>query len=142
MLLKKGASIKNIIIILSSWAVIKVPMLTIEAKFLGLKFMIVRYILTIMAIIIFSSIASLIAKKGSIPIWENTPKAGLQLNKDICMGCTICTKKYPELFYIKGKKAHINKTLQYIQIAILEATIISCPVKAIEYNNDEEKFLN
>ena len=38
MLLKKGASIKNIVIILSSWAVIKVPMLLNEAKFLGMKF--------------------------------------------------------------------------------------------------------
>jgi len=34
MLHKKGASIQNIVIILSSWAVIKVPMLINEAKFL------------------------------------------------------------------------------------------------------------
>ena len=31
--LKKGASISNIVIILSAWAVIKVPMLANEAKF-------------------------------------------------------------------------------------------------------------
>ena len=42
MLHKKGASIRNIVIILSSWAVIKVPMLLNEAKFLGLKFMAIR----------------------------------------------------------------------------------------------------
>ena len=34
-LLGKGSSISNIVIILSSWAVIKVPMLANEAKFLG-----------------------------------------------------------------------------------------------------------
>lgn len=39
MLHKKGASVRNLVIILSSWAVIKVPMLLNEAKFLGIKFM-------------------------------------------------------------------------------------------------------
>jgi len=51
-LYKKGASTKNIVIIVSSWAVIKVPMLVNEAKFLGLKFMAVRWVLTIIAILI------------------------------------------------------------------------------------------
>ena len=36
MLHKKGASIRNIVIILSSWAVIKLPMLIYEMKFSGL----------------------------------------------------------------------------------------------------------
>jgi uncharacterized membrane protein YraQ (UPF0718 family) len=33
MLLKKGASVSNIVIMLSTWAVIKIPMLANEAKF-------------------------------------------------------------------------------------------------------------
>jgi uncharacterized membrane protein YraQ (UPF0718 family) len=45
-LLKKGASISNIVIILSTWAVIKVPMLINENKFLGFKFMVLRWIFT------------------------------------------------------------------------------------------------
>ena len=40
----------SIIIILSSWAVIKIPMLLNEAKFLGAKFMIIRWLLTVIAI--------------------------------------------------------------------------------------------
>lgn len=51
-LYKKGASTRNIVIILSSWAVIKVPMLVNEAKFLGIKFMVIRWILTIIGILI------------------------------------------------------------------------------------------
>lgn len=46
-LLGKGASISNIVIILSSWAVIKVPMLANEAKFLSVNFMIIRWVLTV-----------------------------------------------------------------------------------------------
>ena len=51
-LYKKGASTRNIVIILSSWAVIKVPMLVNEVKFLGVKFMAIRWVLTIIAILL------------------------------------------------------------------------------------------
>lgn len=76
MLHKKGASIRNIIIILSSWAVIKVPMLLNEAKFLGPKFMVIRWILTVVAIIIFSWIADKIIKDKDLPS-EETSQVGL-----------------------------------------------------------------
>ena len=99
MLHKKGASIRNIIIILSSWAVIKVPMLLNEAKFLGPKFMVIRWILTVVAIIIFSWIADKIIKDKDLPS-EETSQVGLIINKGACMGCTLCTKNYPELFEI------------------------------------------
>ena len=87
MLHKKGASIRNIIIILSSWAVIKVPMLLNETKFLGPKFMTIRWILTVIAIIIFSWIASKMLKDEDLP-GETVTKTGLSLNRDACMGCT------------------------------------------------------
>ena len=80
MLHKKGASIRNIIIILSSWAVIKVPMLLNEAKFLGPKFMVIRWILTVVAIIIFSWIADKIIKDKDLPS-EETSQVGLIINK-------------------------------------------------------------
>lgn len=50
-LLSKGASISNIVIIISSWAVVKIPMLIVETKFLGSSFMLVRTLLTIPAIL-------------------------------------------------------------------------------------------
>ena len=52
MLLKKGASVSNIVIILSSWAVVKLPMLANEVKFLGIQFMVVRWVLTVICILI------------------------------------------------------------------------------------------
>jgi len=103
MLRKKGASIRNIVIILSSWAVIKVPMLLNEAKFLGLKFMIIRWILTVAAIIIFSWIADKMIKDEDLPIGEKS-KEGIKINKKACMGCALCVKSYPEIFKIEGKK--------------------------------------
>lgn len=51
-LIKKGAKISNIIIFLSAWACIKIPQEMIELKFLGLEFMVLRLILTIIFVVI------------------------------------------------------------------------------------------
>lgn len=133
MLHKKGASIRNIIIILSSWAVIKVPMLLNEAKFLGPKFMIIRWILTVISIIVFSKIADNIIKEEDLPK-EDILKTGVVINKGACMGCTLCVKNYPEIFEMIGKKAVVKvydetKTDE----EKLQAAVKACPVRAIEY---------
>lgn len=133
MLHKKGASIRNIVIILSSWAVIKIPMLLNEAKFLGPKFMIVRWVLTVVAIIVFSWIADKVITDKDLPK-EQKSQVGLTLNKGACMGCTLCTKNYPELFEMKNKKAVVttyDETI--IDREKLQKVIMTCPVKAIEY---------
>ncbi len=131
MLHKKGASIRNIIIILSSWAVIKVPMLLNEAKFLGPKFMFIRWILTVIAILIFSWLAAKIVKDGDLPV-ESPEHAGLNINKEACMGCSLCAKSYPELFEMEGKKAVVKDHEEYIiNKERLEKTIDDCPVGAI-----------
>lgn len=57
-LLKKGASVSNLVIIISSWAVIKVPLLANEIKFIGLNFMIIRWILTVISILVMAKIIS------------------------------------------------------------------------------------
>jgi len=51
-LLEKGAKISNIIIFLSAWACIKIPQEMVELQFLGVKFMFLRLILTIIFVII------------------------------------------------------------------------------------------
>lgn len=133
MLHKKGASIRNIVIILSSWAVIKIPMLLNEAKFLGLKFMLVRWIITVIAILIFASITNKIVKNKDLPQGNTEEKSGVYINRDACMGCTICTKKYPQLFQMDSKKATV-KAYSDLDMKLLDSAIESCPVKAIEYN--------
>jgi len=51
-LLKKGARISNIIIFISAWACIKIPQEIVELQFLGLKFMALRLILTLVFVTI------------------------------------------------------------------------------------------
>ena len=133
MLYKKGASIQNIVIILSSWAVVKIPMLLNEAKFLGLKFMTVRWVLTVVAILISSWITEKMVKEKDMLKDEVVMKLGVHINKNACMGCTACTKKYPTLFEMGGKKASV-KEYANLDIELLKNTINSCPVKVIECN--------
>lgn len=131
MLHKKGASIRNIVVILSSWAVIKVPMLLNEAKFLGFKFMLLRWILTILAILIFSWLTDRIVSDKDIPI-KKTTQNSLTINVNSCMGCTLCTKHYPEAFAMKNKKATLLKQGDYHREK-LEKAMTACPVKAIVF---------
>lgn len=70
-LLKKGASIKNSVIILSSWAVIKLPMLFVESSFLGINFALKRYIITLPLIIIIGIIMEKLIKPESLTCNEN-----------------------------------------------------------------------
>lgn len=62
-LLKKGASLFNVVVILSSWAVIKLPMLFVESRFLGFPFALTRYLLTLPFIFL---IAWIIGKNVSL----------------------------------------------------------------------------
>ena len=133
MLHKKGASIKNIVIILSSWAVVKIPMLLNEAKFLGMQFMLLRWFLTILAILVFSWILSKIVKDRDLPQNTEVEQEGVIINQDACMGCRLCTKKYPELFQMSSRKAYVNE-YDELDLEKLNDAIMSCPVKAIEFN--------
>lgn len=136
LLLKKGASIASIIIILSSWAVIKVPMLANEAKFLGIKFMAVRWVLTVGAIFIMAWLSSLILRKKDIHDDEaRENKTPLSIKTDYCIGCGICARRLPEHFMMSDKKAVIRSE----QVSEKDAETIKeicekCPAKVIEYN--------
>lgn len=133
MLHKKGASVRNLVIILSSWAVIKVPMLLNEAKFMGIKFMAIRWVLTVIAIVVFSWITAKIVKDEDI-VQKEEKASGLILNRESCMGCTLCTKNYSEIFGMQGKKAYIKSFDSEIDKGRLNQTILACPVSAICYN--------
>ena len=60
--LKKGASISNMIVFLSAWACIKIPQEIVEFQFLGLKFMLLRLVLTIVSVMIMGVIIEKIIK--------------------------------------------------------------------------------
>ena len=68
-LIKKGASISNIIIFLSAWACIKIPQEMVELQFLGAKFMFTRLALTIIFVVIMGIfIEKLIAKEEDVSL--------------------------------------------------------------------------
>jgi uncharacterized membrane protein YraQ (UPF0718 family) len=132
MLHKKGASVRNLIIILSAWAVIKIPMLINEVKFLGIEFMVIRWGLTIVAIVIFSWIGALIVKEKDLPqIKEN--KKGLIINQNACIGCGLCAKNHPDLFKFNRKKAEVKEGDYLGNDEKIRQSIKECPVHAIEY---------
>lgn len=135
---KKGASIGNVVVILSAWAVIKVPMLANEAKFLGPDFMAVRWILTVA--FIFG--IGLIMEKSRIKI-EDDESQDLQavtVKQEYCIGCTACEKGMPEIFAMKDGKAYVIQ--QDIKLENLNEEdkkqlfkmASKCPPKAIEVN--------
>jgi len=51
-LLRKRASLSNVIIFLGVWASLKIPQLGIEIQFIGLKFSMLRFIFTLISIVI------------------------------------------------------------------------------------------
>ena len=57
-MLRKGASIKNVMIFTGTWAACKVPMLLIEVSSLGAKFTIVRLVVEMIGIILVAEIIS------------------------------------------------------------------------------------
>ena len=57
-LLAKGASVANIVTIISAWAVVKLPMLIVETRFLGLGFALTRYLLTVPIIFVMAELVS------------------------------------------------------------------------------------
>ena len=130
-LLKKGASISNIVIILSAWAVIKVPMLANEAKFLGVNFMAVRWVLTVTAIFVMAYMVGKIVKKEDMPA-DASDLGVLQINEDYCIGCGLCAKRFPEYYEMTGNKAVVRKMPEDEDaIVALQASVKLCPAKAI-----------
>lgn len=83
-LFKKGASISNIIIILSSWAVIKIPMLFVEMNFLGLRFTVIRFILTLPVILFMGYLMERLIKREDIKTESPKDMALPNLNCGAC----------------------------------------------------------
>lgn len=134
-LLGKGASISNIVIILSSWAVIKVPMLANEAKFLGPGFMAVRWILTVVAILIMAALLGKIVKKKDMPAMDHISHERLSVKHEYCVGCGVCAKMMPDLFEMKDNKAVVQfEPGPGVPAEKIRQTVQKCPTKAILYS--------
>ncbi|MBN2509492.1 MAG: permease [Spirochaetales bacterium] len=62
---KKGARTANLVIFLSAWACIKLPQELVELRFLGVRFMITRLVLTISAVFIMGLLVEKLTPKES-----------------------------------------------------------------------------
>lgn len=139
MLLSKGASVTNIMIILSSWAVIKVPMLANEAKFLGVNFMLARWFLTVIAIFIMAYIVGKLVKKEAILATnrECLTSHEVRVKAEYCMGCGLCVRMAPECFEMRGGKAYLKEGIDTGKFnERLSQSAWKCPAKAIAYNGE------
>jgi uncharacterized membrane protein YraQ (UPF0718 family) len=138
MLLKKGASVSSIVIMLSTWAVIKIPMLANESKFLGPKFMAIRWVLTTISIFIMAYITSSLVKKEDIPSDDilSNEESILNINEQCCIGCGVCNKISPDNFIMENRKAQVlKKVVKSDKNENIKKAIDKCPAKAIGYKN-------
>jgi len=131
MLLRRGASVANVVIILSAWAVVKVPMLANEAKFLGPRFMGIRWFLTSVSIFLMAYITSAMVKKARIPI-DSDSEVNIGVNEAYCMGCGVCVKLCPEHFSMEDGKAKFAKNdVSMTSRENFKKAMDKCPAKAI-----------
>ena len=98
--------------------------------------MAVRWILTVIAIVVFSWITAKIVKDHDLPQLKAN-QSGPSINKSACMGCSLCTKNYPELFEMQNKKASLKEISEDIDQEKLMKAVNACPVKAISFSADE-----
>ena len=120
----KGASVANITIIISSWAVIKVVMFMVESSFLGFAFATTRYLLTIPAIFVMAFVMEkLVSRKDVIKGREAVleSKKEYKVVKDVLldlpnMNCGACGYPSCKAF----AQAVINK----------EVTIDDCAIRS------------
>lgn len=62
-LIRKGASVLNMVLFLGAWAALKIPQLMVEIKFLGVAFTLLRFGLTLAALLIMGSLMNLAFQK-------------------------------------------------------------------------------
>ncbi|MFA7099577.1 MAG: permease [Eubacteriales bacterium] len=68
-LIRKGASVTNMVIFLGSWAALKIPQLMVEIKFLGVSFTLLRFSLTLVALLLVGLLMETILRKNPDKIW-------------------------------------------------------------------------
>ena len=68
-LLRKGASIRNMIIFLGAWGALKIPQLMVEIKFLGISFTVLRFILTLILLMIIGEVIERLLGHESVDEW-------------------------------------------------------------------------
>lgn len=71
----KGASIRNVALMLSTWAIIKIPLVLIETHFLGAKFALIRYALSVPAVFLIAFIMGRLVKEQDATVEKQQANA-------------------------------------------------------------------
>lgn len=84
-LIRKGAGIANMVLFLGAWAALKIPQLITEIKFMGLLFALLRFGLTLIALLLTGLMMETFLRRHPDKAWLESPvsepdKAGRQLN--------------------------------------------------------------
>lgn len=69
-LLKKGASVANVVLFLGSWAALKIPQLMVEVKFLGWSFAALRFVLTLLALVLMGTLMKAVLSRFPDKAWQ------------------------------------------------------------------------
>ncbi len=135
-LLAKGASIGNIVIILSAWAVIKVPMLANEIRFLGPEFMAVRWVLTVCAIFLMAYLTGTLVTKEDLPAVNDESRPVLEVIPEYCLGCGLCVRILPQCYRMEDGRAVVITVPNSPKVGgKVRETVEKCPGQAIVYQD-------
>jgi uncharacterized membrane protein YraQ (UPF0718 family) len=77
-LIRKGASITNMVIFLGSWAALKIPQILVEIKFLGISFTLLRFGLTLLALVLIGIMMEIILRKHPDKDWVERAEKGIE----------------------------------------------------------------
>lgn len=136
MLLSKGASVANLVVILSAWAVIKVPMLANEVRFLGPTFMVVRWVATVITIYLMGVLIAMVVKREDIPDGSIcSGSTGLHVLESACIGCGKCAHAYGQYFSMDGRQAVVRDGIRHQATEDLSDVLDVCPTRAIVYES-------
>lgn len=109
-------------------------MLFNEVKFLGINFMIVRWILTVAAIFAMAYLTAMFVKKTDLPVDESVSNT-LEIKEEYCIGCGICVNMLPDYYEMENNKAVVRKNPEGIHVLkAINESINKCPAKAIVLN--------
>jgi len=134
MLLEKGASVSNVVIIISAWAVVKVPMLVLEVNFLSFDFMVVRWILTVFGIFIMASLTAKMVKHSDLPGTKAQVDQTVIIKDDYCTGCGVCAAVSPIYFAMSAQKAYVKEQVEDFgstEFKKVQTAEKKCPANAI-----------
>lgn len=128
-LYQKGASVVNITVLLCAWAVVKIPMLANELKFIGGAFMATRWLFTCLVILLISHLTAKFAQ-----IHLSKEEKNVAIDPVTCVQCGLCQKKFPQYFSQQENQFHLKASFlaleKDLQVDLIDGL---CPVNAIGY---------